>query len=311
MQTTIIMKMRKKKHVKKQIKKQVKVLKSAHAQQNVAVADPQKKRKKRTIDKSKIGLSWLTKIGNAEFGVITDELLNSIEKLIKGKCMILDVPFSRARANLDQMLAMHPKQEKHALTETIQEMHAERKRQISTLRSYLKMLMKPHIAKANRERAKAAETLLDMFQLVLGTRHYDLGISTLRSKMQMIHDEIKVNKNLQDAVILCNIENLMDSLEDLHKTFETNYLTRDKHEVSRSCEPSFSELRTKIYKDICLIISLVDYLMGLDDGDNGVVSTNNDIYLQVKIICLNILTTKRANYLRQKSKRKMKILNQR
>ena len=271
---------------------------SKQPQQPQAVAKSEKKRKKRVMDKTKFRLSWLTKIGNDDFSSTTNEILESMEMWIKGKSIIPDAPFDRARKYLDQMISMAPKQMGHELTASIQELHADRKRQITTIRTYVKLLLQPHMAKDNEQRTQYAEMLKDWFQRILGTRHYDLGIGTLRSRLSYILSEIENSQDLQDALKLCGVDDLVEELRKNHDTLETAHTRRDVETSALAMEPSFDELRAKIYKEICLLVRWVGDLIDMEE--------DNRIYIEMRNIFYHYLTPKRANYIQQRTKRRLR-----
>lgn len=297
--------MKKKRRNKNRQLKQLKQLKqieqtasSIQSTNNQADTKPKSKRKKHVHNPEVFRLSWLTKVSNADFLATTDILLDKMEHWIKGKTMIPDAPFNRARKYIDQMRAMAPKQLSHNSTATIHEMHADRKRQLTAIRTYIKLMLKPHFAQKDNERTYAADRLAKLFKQIFGTRHYDLGISALNARIGALFSLIDEDSTLQEALTLCDVDLWMQELRESTEQFDAIYLKRDIEMSGRKLEASFPELRAKIYKEICLLVRWVGDLIDMTD--------DNQIYIAMRNIFYHYLTPKRANYLQQRTKRRLR-----
>lgn len=256
------------------------------------------KRRKYTPKKLNIRLSWLTKISHGDFITQTDTTLTMLEMKLKKQSFIPNVAFDEARKLIDQMSELKPTQRPHNLTEVINQLHTERKKQLTAIRQYIKIIEMDTIGAFNKEQQRAANKLFHWLQNIYGTRHYDLGIRSLSFKISYMFDKMDKDEELKEIFKLCS---RFDSLEQLRNTnieLEKAFLQRDVEMAERDLSPTFKELRGKIYIALTSLVRMVNDMIRME--------AINEKYIEAKRTIYHYLNPKRANWLQQATKRRLR-----
>lgn len=255
--------------------------------------------RKRTKAKNfRIKLSWLTKISHSEFITQTDTTLTLLEKKLKKQSFVPDVAFTQVRELVDKMSVLKPTQRPHNLTKTINKLHRERKKQLTGIRQYINIIMIDKVGAYGKEQSQAASKLSHWLQDIYGTRHYDLGIRSLSLKISYMFDELDKDAELMDMFKLCSDLDLIEQLRNTNIELEAAFLQRDVEMAERDLVPTFKELRSKIYVALKALVQMVEDMIRME--------AINDKYIDAKHTIYHYLNPKRANWLQQATKRRLR-----
>lgn len=111
-------------------------------------------------------------------------------------------------------------------------------------------------------------------------------------------DELDRDSNLKQMFELCTRLDTLGQLKHTNDTLDRAFVKRDIDMSERDLAPSFKQLRDKIYIALKSLVRMINDMIRME--------TINDKYVEAKHLVYNYLNPKRANWLQQCTKRRLR-----
>lgn len=204
----------------------------------------------------------LTRLRNQEFSAAYGQICSILEKdeiSVEYVAQSLEV----VKAHKAKLIFLKNMNVRHPLTKTITELKHTRHDALTSLKGRVTSILKSPI-KEECDAAKVLATWLLRY-------HKHLSRASIHEQTSMVNemmDEMNKSANIQTAITIIGVTNLIDSIQANTMELEEVFLTRNKERKEERREAY--EMKHVAYADMKMLFNSIEMAITLGDGDSAV-----------------------------------------